>query len=326
MIAGAALVVAPLSVQAQSARRVAPICIGDCVNAAGLRLNFRDRKLEQMHGLNVTVLGPKQPATGVVHGASVGLVSTGGRSIHGLAAAPLGISVSNSFHGIGVSGIGSGIGGSGHGILISGIGTGLGGSFHGAMIGGIGVGGGGSVHGAMVAGIGAGVGGSISGLTVAGIGVGAGGSVHGLSLAGIGVGSGGDVSGITLAGVGVGAGGTVRGVTIAGVGVGAGGSVDGVTISGIGIASPSVRKIAIAPVVGTTDGRGIIIAPAYFKVADGSIRGASISTVNDIRGEQRGLAIGLVNYARSLKGVQVGLVNIVADGRGPKVLPVVNWR
>jgi hypothetical protein len=31
-------------------------------------LNFRDQALERMHGLNLTVLGPKQPATGAVHG------------------------------------------------------------------------------------------------------------------------------------------------------------------------------------------------------------------------------------------------------------------
>lgn len=326
LLVGAALAVAPVSVSAQSARRVAPICIGDCANVAGLRLNFRDRELERVHGLNVTVLGPKQPISGDVHGGAIGIISTGARDIQGFALAPLGVTVGNSFHGIGVAGVGMGIGGGGHGILISGVGAGMGGSFRGATISGVGVGGGGSLHGLTVAGIGAGVGGSINGLTVAGIGMGVGGSVHGLSVAGVGIGSGGDVSGINVAGVGIGSGGTVRGLTFAGVGVGAGKSVDGVTIAGIGIGSPSVRRLAIAPMVGTSDGRGIIIAPAYFKVTDGSMRGVSIATVNDVRGEQRGLAIGLVNYARSLKGLQVGLINIVADGRGPKVLPVVNWR
>jgi hypothetical protein len=58
----------------------------------------------------------------------------------------------------------------------------------------------------------------------------------------------------------------------------------------------------------------------------GSARGATIAAVNRIRGHQSGLAIGIVNYAWSLNGVQVGAVNIVRDNpRGRRVLPVVNW-
>lgn len=68
LLIGAARAAAPVALSAQSARRVAPICIGDCANVSGLRLNFRDQALERMHGLNLTVLGPKQPATGAVHG------------------------------------------------------------------------------------------------------------------------------------------------------------------------------------------------------------------------------------------------------------------
>jgi hypothetical protein len=326
LLLGAALAVAPVALSAQSARRVAPICIGDCANVAGLRLNFRDRKLEQVHGLNVTVLGPKQPASGDVHGIALGVISTGAGNISGLAAAPLGLTVNESLHGIGVAGIGAGIGGGGHGILISGIGSGVGGSFRGATISGIGVAGGGSMHGLTVAGVGVGMGGSLNGLTVAGVGLGVGGSIRGLTVTGIGIGSGGDISGINLAGVGIGSGGKVSGLTITGVGVGARKGVDGVTISGVGIASTSVRRIAVAPFIGTADARGLLIAPAYLRLTEGEIRGISVSSVNDIRGHQRGLAIGIVNYARSLKGMQLGLINIVNDDRGPKVLPVVNWR
>lgn len=45
-----------------------------------------------------------------------------------------------------------------------------------------------------------------------------------------------------------------------------------------------------------------------------------------IGGEQRGLSIGILNYARRLEGVQVGLINIARDNPpGRKVLPVLNW-
>ena len=43
-------------------------------------------------------------------------------------------------------------------------------------------------------------------------------------------------------------------------------------------------------------------------------------------GSNFGLAIGVINYARSLHGMQLGLLNIVRDNPGGrKVLPVVNW-
>ncbi len=323
---GAALIAAPSVAMAQSARRVAPVCIGDCANVAGLRINFRDRKLEQVDGINITVWGPYDPAGGMVRGLALGVPSTGAGSLEGIAVAVLGFSATESFRGIGVGGIGAGIGGNAQGILVGGAGAGIGGSFRGAMIGGVGVGGGGSLDGLMIAGIGAGVGGSLSGISIAGIGAGVGGSMRGISIAGIGVGAGGSVSGLSIAGIGIGSGGSVRGITAAGIGVGAGESVDGITIAGIGIGSPSIEKLAMAPMIGTARARGLMIAPAYFKVKDGSMRGVSIATVNDVRGEQTGLSIGLVNYARSLSGLQLGLVNIVTDGRGPRVMPIANWR
>ncbi len=48
--------------------------------------------------------------------------------------------------------------------------------------------------------------------------------------------------------------------------------------------------------------------------------------LNYIQGTQRGLTIGIVNYARSLHGVQVGVVNIVRNNpKGRRWLPIVNW-
>ena len=99
-------------------------------------------------------------------------------------------------------------------------------------------------------------GGSFRGAMVSGIGVGGGGSIHGLTVAGVGAGVGGSINGLRV--------GTVRGLTFAGVGLGARKGVDDVTIAALGIGSPAVRKLAIAPLIGTSDARGIIIAPAYF--------------------------------------------------------------
>jgi hypothetical protein len=53
--------------------------------------------------------------------------------------------------------------------------------------------------------------------------------------------------------------------------------------------------------------------------------GLSVSAFNRIRGEQRGLAIGIVNYAESLHGMQIGLLNWAENNpSGLKILPVAN--
>lgn len=38
-----------------------------------------------------------------------------------------------------------------------------------------------------------------------------------------------------------------------------------------------------------------------------------------------GLMIGFVNYTRTLKGLQIGLVNIIRQGGMMPVFPIVNW-
>jgi hypothetical protein len=51
-----------------------------------------------------------------------------------------------------------------------------------------------------------------------------------------------------------------------------------------------------------------------------------LSAVNTVGGKQTGLSIGLINYAKSLRGLQLGLINIVGEGKGPRILPIANYR
>jgi hypothetical protein len=57
----------------------------------------------------------------------------------------------------------------------------------------------------------------------------------------------------------------------------------------------------------------------------GRFRGVSAAGFNYVKGEQRGLTIGVVNYARRLHGVQIGVINF-ADNNPPglRVLPLIN--
>jgi len=84
--------------------------------------------------------------------------------------------------------------------------------------------------------------------------------------------------------------------------------------------------LVAALAAGGQDVAGIAVAPAYFQVEEGGrFTGLTVSAFNRIRGEQRGLAIGIVNYAAVLRGVQIGLVNWADDNpSGLKILPIAN--
>lgn len=336
------------------------LAIGDKPRVNGVRMNFRDRRLERVNGINVTIWNPYPPATGVVNGLAVGLPATGAREINGIATGLFGAGADGSIRGIGVAPIGLGAGGELRGIMIAGVGVGGGGSMTGLAIGGVGVGGGGSLRGIQIGGIGVGTGGNVSGISIGGvgvggagrvsgisiggIGVGSGGGLDGLSIAGIGVGSGGDVhgvaiggigvggasnfTGIGIGGIGVGAGGDATGLMIGGVGVGAGGRLRGLSIGGVGVGAPNLQGVALSPIAaGGEHVHAIVIAGAYFKVeSDGRFDGGSLSAFNHVKGAQHGLTIGLLNYARELRGAQIGLLNISDNGGKRRVLPVISFR
>jgi hypothetical protein len=121
--------------------------------------------------------------------------------------------------------------------------------------------------------------------------------------------------------------------------LGAGGSVSGLAIAGVGVGSPTLKAIVIAPAVAAIEVKGLVIAPAYLQVGsknskweksgvnDPVIKGIAISAYNNIRGEQKGLTIGLFNYAQKQKGFQLGILNYVKDNpRGLRLLPIFNTR
>jgi hypothetical protein len=272
------------------------ICFGNSPQFSGLRFNFIDRDIRIINGVNVTLWKPPDKhVSGTVNGFSLGLIPYANR-LNGIQVGLLGAGAENRITGV----------------TIGLIGAGSGGDMKGVNIGGIGVGAGGSLIGINVGLIGAGAGNDVTGINFGGLGVGAGRNLTGLTIAGLGAGSGGNVTGITIAGLGAGAGKKLTGLTICGLGAGAP-SIRGVTIAGLGLGGKSISGLSVA--LGTiriTD--------------DGVISGLNISAFNHIKGTQKGVAIGIVNYAYRLKGLQIGLVNIVRDNpRGRVVLPIINF-
>ncbi|MBA2708780.1 MAG: hypothetical protein H0U59_13330 [Gemmatimonadaceae bacterium] len=132
---------------------------------------------------------------------------------------------------------------------------------------------------------------------------------------------------MTITGVGLGAGEMSPVCSSRAFGIGAGGTLKWVSIAGIGIGAPRIEGLAIASAIGSENVRGVVIAPAYFRIEKGGrMNGVNLSAYNDVRGTQQGLAIGIFNDARSLDGVQLGLLNYAANKRGgTRPLPIVNY-
>jgi hypothetical protein len=325
----------------------AGIGFGNSPRFSGIRFNFRDKNIEKVNGINVTVWQPKseEDQTGNVNGISLGLpLAMGTENRSGIGLAIAGVGARNNLSGIHIGGLGIGAGGDVKGINIGGLGIGSGGDLKGINIGGLGAGSGGTVAGINIGGLGVGAGDDLKGFSFGLLGVGAGSNVSGITIGGLGVGAGEKLSGITIGGLGVGASETVNGITIGGLGVGAGKQLKGIVVSLLAAGSPEVKAIAVAPVVGGIHMRGLIIAPAYMTVGyskknrnyngeelqgeeEGSFKGISVSAFNQVKGNQKGVMFGAVNYTYTIKGIQLGIINIVKENpKGLRVLPIFNTR
>jgi hypothetical protein len=304
------------------------LAIGDKPVMTGLRLNFRDARLERVTGANITVWGPYKSATGDVRGLALGIPATGANRIEGIGVGIFGLSADNSISGLGIGGVGLGAGGDLRGVMLGGLGVGTGGSIDGITFGGVGVGAGGRIRGIQVGGIGVGSARDVWGISIGGIGVGSGGSLSGLAIGGIGIGGGVDFTGVGIGGIGVGVGGDATGVMVGGVGVGSGGRLKGLSIGGIGVGAPAIDGVALSPgAVGTLNAHAIVVSGLYFKIEDGGrFDGGALSAVSYIQGAQHGLTIGLFNYARELHGAQIGILNVSDNDGRRRVLPIFSLR
>src|SRR5512143_2525946 len=76
------------------------LAIGNKPRVTGVRLNYRDSRLDWVHGVNATIWTPYEPMSGTVVGLALGLPATGADRIHGVALAPIGIGTRSEITGI----------------------------------------------------------------------------------------------------------------------------------------------------------------------------------------------------------------------------------
>ena len=272
------------------------ICVGNQPRFSGLRFNFFDNNIDKINGINITLWKPQDKfTTGAVNGLSLGLLPHAAR-LNGIQIGFLGAGAKQEINGITLGLLGCGCGGDMTGINIGGLGIGSGGD--------------------------------LSGFNLGFLGAGAGNNVIGINIGGLGIGAGQNITGLNIGGLGVGAGEKLAGINIAGLGAGAGKKLIGLTICGIGAGAPEVKGVAIAGIgLGGHNLSGLFMSLGTIQVRDeGVMKGVTISAFNYIRGIQKGISIGIVNYAYRLKGVQIGLINIVRDNpRGRTFLPLINF-
>ena len=318
------------------------LSIGDSKRNTGLRLNYRDRALERANGLNVTLWRPYDGAGGTVNGLAVGVPLTGGNrlrgialgaglsaqhTVDGIAMAPFGIGIGGRIRGVAVGGLGLGAGTRAQGVLIGGLGAGAGERVAGLLIGGLGAGAGKSSTGLLVGGLGAGAGETATGILIGGLGAGAGDRATGLLVGGLGAGTGDRATGLLIGGLGAGAGATLNGVGLATLGVGAGNRFNGIGIAGVGVAAGDAFSGLAVAGLGVASRRvtGLSLTGGYTRIEEGALQGVSIAAYNDIRAPQHGLTIGLYNYTRKLRGLQIGLLNVAQNNPAwARVLPGLN--
>ncbi len=303
------------------------LSFGNSSEFTGLRFNFRDSRVRHIKGINFTLWQPrKDNKESVVEGMSIGLIP-GGATLRGIQIGLLGVAAEESMSGINIGALGAGSGGDMRGINIGGLGVGAGNDMIGINIGGLGMGAGKSLRGINIGGLGAGAGEDIIGLNIGGLGIGASRNARGITFGGLGAGVGEEMIGINIGGLGLGAGKRLTGINISGFGAGAGQKLSGLTICGFAAGSKEVQGVTVGGfAVGGEYIKGIHLAGGMVHVTTGGqMVGFAASPFNYFKGSQNGLAIGIVNYAYHVTGVQIGLVNIVRDNpRHLRVLPIFN--
>ena len=113
------------------------LAIGNIPRVNGIRLNFRDRYLEEVNGLNLTLWTPQKDhhVGGTVRGLAVGLISPVADRLQGLSVGGLAVVGSEEISGIALGGLAVVGEGTIQGIAIGGLATVADGSSYGINIG-----------------------------------------------------------------------------------------------------------------------------------------------------------------------------------------------
>ncbi len=275
------------------------VSFGNSRRANGLRFNFNDNGIEQINGLNITFWKPYDNQNGTIKGGAIGIWAPDAGIIRGVTLGGLGT------RGQDVSGLMLNIVGYEGPENFRGLGLGL-----------IASGAGESFTGFAGAPIVVGSAGDFTGIAFSGLIAGTRHDMFGFSSAGAFIGAGNNLTGIQAAGIALGARNRIKGISLGGFFIAAGNRLSGISVAGIGVGSRGSIHGAAA---------SLLFVGVFHKEYNGIFEGISISPVNYIQGLLNGLTLGIFNYADSVDGLQIGLLNYIASNpRGLQLLPFFN--
>ena len=246
------------------------ISIGSSPRWTGVRLNWSDRYLERINGLNVTLWKPGDAVGGEVNGFALGILGPRAARLRGISLGLLGVLPERSAVGV----------------MIGGLGVVSDGELRGLSLGLLGVVSEARSVGVTAAGLGVVAEGGTRGISVAGLGIVAEGRAAGINVAGLGVVSERSISGVSLAGLGLVTEERLRGVSVAGLGAVAGRGIDGLAAALLKLDTRDLDGIGVA---------------AWNRVR-GRQRGLTVGLFNQVE-QLHGVSLGLVNYAGNNHGL-----------------------
>jgi hypothetical protein len=257
------------------------VSFGSAPRWTGLRFNWRDRYLERIDGVNVTLWKPGDHVGGSVNGVALGLGPRAGH-LRGVSIGILGVLPERAAYGVTIGGLG---------IVTEGRADGL-----------------------SVAGLGLVTEGGALGINIAGLGVVSEGTLAGLNLAGLGLVAERGIHGLNAAFLGVVTERELRGITVTGLGAVAEGDMLGLTVGGLGVVSNrAVQGVAAALLkVDTQNLTGVSVA-GWTRVRNEQ-RGLSLGLFNQAE-ELHGVQLGLLNFAGNNHGFArwLPIVNLHLD-------------
>ncbi len=263
-----------------------------CMN--GLRLNIVDREVEQVRGVNLSLWGlpPRANKDAEFTGLTLGGIGLCGGKFTGINLSAGGIFAEEAITGINFGGLGP-------------------------------VSAKGDVLGVSAAFLGVYSDRDIKGINVGGVAVGSERRVLGLNAGGLGVFSKEGIAGLS-AGLIIGSSADIAGVNV-GVGCISDATIAGITADFFTKANKQYG-LDVSLLNFTADMTGLSVSGLWSY--GNKLQGLSVSLLTNIVDEQqKGVSVGAVNYAKGLKGVQFGLLNIVASNPFPfRILPLMNCR
>ncbi len=322
------------------------LALGNVPRVNGVRINWRDRYLEEVNGLNITLWHPidlpKDAPGGTVNGISLGLFAPAANRLNGINIGGVAVLARDRLWGVNLGGLAAVSEGTITGLNFGTLAVVGGQSVTGISLGGLAVVSEGPMLGLNVGGLavvsekgltGVSVGplgavvaqGPIRGFQFGGLAVVSERELWGFQAAGLVTVTAGEVTGVSLAGLAVVGEDRITGLSIGGLAVVSAGPVRWLQAGGLAVASDeSVSGITLAGYrIHTPKLNGAAFALVTMTPTD--LTGIGIGGYNDVRGIQRGITIGLLNRARELHGVQIGLFNY-AENNPPlfRYLPVLN--